>query len=142
MRDHMPRHCAHRAAICSQIAARLGGRLALIIRAKRFIFLNTARAQRGLFRRCSQQGAQNGPPPPRYAYCRSSVPALPQPKLQANACGSMQCTPSVSVDYDSHATKTPSPKKPFKKESTTTSTLGYLVLCAATRLPQRSPINT
>jgi hypothetical protein len=26
--------------------------------------LDLARAQRGLFRRCSPQGAQNGPPPP------------------------------------------------------------------------------
>ena len=34
-------------------------------------FLDLASAQRGLFRRCSQQGAQNGPPSPCYAYCRS-----------------------------------------------------------------------
>ena len=34
-------------------------------------FLDLARAQRGLFRLFSQQGAQNGPRPPCYAYCRS-----------------------------------------------------------------------
>ena len=36
-----------------------------------FFFLDLARAQRGLFRLFSQQGAQNGPRPPCYAYCRS-----------------------------------------------------------------------
>jgi len=41
-------------------------------RAKVFLdFLDLARAQRGLFRLFSQQGAQNGPRPPCYAYCRS-----------------------------------------------------------------------
>ncbi len=34
-------------------------------------FLDLARAQRGLFRLFSQQGAQNGPRSPCYAYCRS-----------------------------------------------------------------------
>ena len=36
-----------------------------------FRFLHLARAQRGLFRLLSQQGAQNGPRSPCYAYCRS-----------------------------------------------------------------------
>ena len=68
--------CAHRASILrSKIDARPW---AISInqpgcdREKVFLdFLDLARAHRGLFRRCSQQGVQNGPRPPRYAYCRS-----------------------------------------------------------------------
>ena len=40
-------------------------------REKNSIFWDIARAQRGLFRRFSQQGAQHGPPPPCYANRRS-----------------------------------------------------------------------
>ena len=70
-------HCAHRASILlRKIDARLGGRLAVIGRdaiEKKYIyiFLDLAKAQRGLFRLFSQQGAQNGPRPPCYAYRRS-----------------------------------------------------------------------
>ena len=68
--------CAHRASILrSKIDARpwaISINHAGCDREKVFLdFLDLARAHRGLFRRCSQQGVQNGPRPPRYAYCRS-----------------------------------------------------------------------
>ena len=40
-------------------------------REKNSVFGYIARAQRELFRLFSKHGAQNGPPPPCYAYCRS-----------------------------------------------------------------------
>ena len=62
-------HCAHRASILrSKIDARpwaISINQVGCDREKVFLdFLDLARAHRGLFRRCSQQGAQNGPPPP------------------------------------------------------------------------------
>ena len=47
------------------------GRLAVIKRVFFLFFLDLARAQRGLFRRCSPQGAPNGPPSSCSAHCRA-----------------------------------------------------------------------
>ena len=52
-------------------------------------FLHLARAQRGLFRLLSQQGAQNGPRSPCYAYCRSRGGCRPSTTAEAGQSRSL-----------------------------------------------------
>ena len=64
-------HCAHRASILrSKIDARPWA-ISINQPCIFYFFLDLARAQRGLFRRCSPQGAPNGPPSSCSAHCRA-----------------------------------------------------------------------